>query len=712
MQSKKLTGIHLIIILFIVIFTSGFNGGNTPYPPSFSHNIDENIAPPTINKPIYNCSKTIGYFGIKKNGKIILYIYNNINGWRKLKEHQDQYFGSGMISLNDMLVTDDILTAVQIVDDHRSAESDRVKVKSIPLVTGKQFELNVPEIVPPLYECQKVLKVINKLPGAKGIVESDEGKKWEYSTPWDTVWLWLPDPGVKYKTVTTFHWYHAMQSICPDQTQKSDWTVNEYVKGKLIDFEPPIIDEKASYIEGNDLCKVDNLVRGATLDIFAEEKNSNKDPIRVGNWIAYDPTGRFHIKPPYNSNYRYWVEATLCDIKKASPKSSPSNRIRKPKVMRPCIGDRYVTICDTVLGADVEVHVKGRGVVVNNVTGNGDCLTIAIGNKKKFAKGDEVWAIQSVNNILNTSDAVSVQDGAPAYQPESWKSSSSYGYALNYYGYVEPGNFGGKFPREADCSGLSEAVLADGLTEVPEEETCMGCSHKVALFIDPNGKVKWGNNWVENQHSIFYRLDSNDYWSCKFHLSGKITNRDGSGNKIGKKDLLKAKLQYKGDDYSFNFNTFCGYFCVDRKALPAGIKQGINRTPVPGWPSTGSSNNDESQKCENEGTPCQVHPSECDGRGEDWMVSGTIQCDKSGKSQCKPELGVNYCTQCGGVCGGCVGNSCSIEHLCSPRTECKSYGSRMECRPIGEACTQIKNFCWTKDEVGIPELGCIEQKGK
>lgn len=119
------------------------------------------------------------------------------------------------------------------------------------------------------------------------------------------------------------------------------------------------------------------------------------------------------------------------------------------------------------------------------------------------------------------------------------------------------------------------------------------------------------------------------------------------------------------------------------------------------------------KSCEGEGKPCKVHPSECGGRGSDWMVNGTIQCI-NGKPQCKAVPGKDYCNRCGGDCGACWGESCSKSHLCTPGNLCINYRPslnatpRWQCRPIGRGCTKINNLCWTKEEVGKAQLGCKE----
>lgn len=141
---------------------------------------------------------------------------------------------------------------------------------------------------------------------------------------------------------------------------------------------------------------------------------------------------------------------------------------------------------------------------------------------------------------------------------------------------------------------------------------------------------------------------------------------------------------------------------------------GAGTGPVIGTGGTGGGGS-----CAGEGDPCRVHPAECFGRGESWQIPGTVQC-RSGEPVCVAEAGEDYCTICGGVCGGCAGHSCSAENLCAPGAVCGTVhepgGTVQRCQSLlvpesstgGVPCTQINGFCWVPEEVGQAELGCEE----
>ncbi len=146
-------------------------------------------------------------------------------------------------------------------------------------------------------------------------------------------------------------------------------------------------------------------------------------------------------------------------------------------------------------------------------------------------------------------------------------------------------------------------------------------------------------------------------------------------------------------------------------AVPPGFSGLPGRSSGANKPSQDSSQ--QTTTCEGAGTACTVHPPECRGRGERWTVSGKIEC-KNGKAICVAKLGTDYCNKCGGECGGCYGQSCSTGSLCVPGSTCENYHAtlnsdqRWQCRPIGRGCTPINNLCWTKDEIGKAQLGCVE----
>lgn len=110
-----------------------------------------------------------------------------------------------------------------------------------------------------------------------------------------------------------------------------------------------------------------------------------------------------------------------------------------------------------------------------------------------------------------------------------------------------------------------------------------------------------------------------------------------------------------------------------------------------------------SPTCDDVGAPCETTPSECHGRSG-FLVSGITKC-VNGKSVCEVKNGEDYCTSCGGVCGGCVGNSCSVSAPCANGLSCRSFGGAAQC--YADCSSRINGWCWKPDERGFEYAGCI-----
>ncbi|MAE93942.1 MAG: hypothetical protein CL910_04725 [Deltaproteobacteria bacterium] len=123
---------------------------------------------------------------------------------------------------------------------------------------------------------------------------------------------------------------------------------------------------------------------------------------------------------------------------------------------------------------------------------------------------------------------------------------------------------------------------------------------------------------------------------------------------------------------------------------------------------SGGGSDPEDESCD-EGAACTVEPRACSGR-PGFEVAGTVRC-RSGRSECVASEGVDYCSSCGGICGGCSGDSCSETSHCAPGSICRREhgptGSANRCAsirdtsvPFSQPCTHIGGFCWTPDELG------------
>jgi len=116
------------------------------------------------------------------------------------------------------------------------------------------------------------------------------------------------------------------------------------------------------------------------------------------------------------------------------------------------------------------------------------------------------------------------------------------------FSFAQPGKAHGAQAHNMNCQDVDTGALADGLKKAIEKE-CKGCTHLVALVIDPGRDFHW------------YRLNDDGYWSHK-PADTPATDLDASDNKITNPET--ADRDHTAD-YGVNYTIFCGYYCVDKK---------------------------------------------------------------------------------------------------------------------------------------------------
>ncbi|MCP5057738.1 MAG: hypothetical protein GY937_13595 [bacterium] len=153
-------------------------------------------------------------------------------------------------------------------------------------------------------------------------------------------------------------------------------------------------------------------------------------------------------------------------------------------------------------------------------------------------------------------------------------------------------------------------------------------------------------------------------------------------------------------------------FEVEYQAPVPVVKPAPRPSPAPPPRTSGSgTGGSEGGGCE-EDAPCAVQPRSCSGRSG-FEVAGTTRC-RGDTAECVAIQGSDYCSVCGGSCGGCVGHSCSAIAPCAPGSICRlEHGptdSTLRCAAIRDSsvafsqpCTHINGFCWTPDELGTDE---------
>lgn len=527
--------IYLFVVFFIFLFI--YWGCNELVE-------DNSLSPPTIGKPIYNCSEIISYGGADKNAKIRVYV----NG-TEVKEI-NTWMGWGSIKLPTPLNTGDIVGAAQIIGNRISVQTrEPVTVENVPpdkLIGGEK--LITPKIVSPLYECQKCILVENVVQGTTVSLGQNSVEIKNGTSPYSIIRFGMPE--LKFDDE-----YDAWQKICLKLGgYTSDHSSKEIVKKKPESLPTPKIHEPI--VAGNDACRVDDLFFGAAVKIFTVNESGET---QVGGGTALSSATIYHINPPFDLNYSYYAKQYLCELESnPSDKVPPVKDAPAPIIQEPiCNENIYITICNTVVLSTIKVFINGSQVA--QAAGNGGCVKIAIGDATHFLTGQKVEAQQSVLGVPSPMSAQVIvkPGGAPPYNPAFWNDPSIVG-CNNCYNYgcnkrtdtfAQPGYAHG-VSHSTNCPTVSSAAQADGLAVTNIDKKCRGCTHIVALVIAPGEDYHW------------YRLDDTGRWSHKM-ASWPVSDRDGSGNLINNPETADRRV-FNGPDFIRDYSIFCVYFCVDR----------------------------------------------------------------------------------------------------------------------------------------------------
>ncbi len=174
--------------------------------------LDPSLSPPVIDKPIYNCAQTIAFSGADRDAKIAVYV----NGTEVIQV--PIWMGWGSIKLPSQLHSGDVVAAAQIVGNRISEKSrDPVTVTAIPASVITGGKLPTPAVMPPLYECQEVVRVNGVVQGATVTLRRNGTTTWDAMTPYTIARFGVP-------TLKVTDGYDAMDSLCKDPVQMSVWS--------------------------------------------------------------------------------------------------------------------------------------------------------------------------------------------------------------------------------------------------------------------------------------------------------------------------------------------------------------------------------------------------------------------------------------------------------------------------------------------------------
>ena len=510
--------------------------------------LDPSLSPPIVDNPIYNCAETIAFSGADKNAKIAVYV----NGTQVVQV--PIWMGWGTIPLPSALHTGDVVSAAQIVGNHISEKSrDPVTVIAIPPGMAPNNKLPSPAVVPPLYECQEVVRVNQVVQGTKVTLRRNGGATaWDQMTPYAIARFGVP-------ALKVGDAYEAMDAICKDPPFHSDWSPKETVSPRPASLPAPTIG--TPLVAGSDAMLLTNLVTGALVKVTADPGAA-----AVVGGAALDSSTIFWVNPPIDAAKTYTPLQALCDL--ASPPGGTITPVKgppAPTVVGPlCPGGFYVKVCDTAVLSTVKVKMDGTPIAQG--AGNGGCVTLALGNAFSFQTGKSVTAVQEIagNPSPASAGVVVAASGAVTYNPGLWNTpahqphNNCYNYATDIMTdtFAQPGWAHGIFPPTT-CAGEDSGATADGLVG-SKEQRCPTCSHLVALVISP------GTGGCEPDYH-WYRQDDTGRWSNK-PGDGAATDQDASGNPITNPETADRKYVF-GPDYCLDYSIFCGYYCVDKSTV-------------------------------------------------------------------------------------------------------------------------------------------------
>jgi len=510
-------GYYLLSLMILILYV----GGCCP-PDSRTR-----LSPPTVNDPLYECATAVTVEGFVPGAKIDIYANGTILIGGGIS---DSPWGQSF-SVNPPLSVGQKITATQTFGGHTSPHSKEVVVVSF--FKTHPEGLPKPNLETPIYNCGGAIAVHNLAPGGLLQVYADGNLVGNAAGCGAGQWLFVTPQFVKDQKV------YANEKLCQTTGPKSDdATVLEAPS-----FLPtPTVDE---VYEGGKYCTVHNITNGAMVEVY-------NGTLKIAGHYCSGGGQVFRLNPQPAAGDKLTAIQKLCDITSdpSVPEVvKPCSELPAPKVLPVCIGNDYVMITGAVIDARIRIYADG------SLIGDGGGAKINL--FRPVAAGEKITATQSLGTCTSlASIPVEVKStSAPPYEPDYWNDPNivscnncyNYGCNIRTDNYAQPGYAHG-VSHSLDCPSVGNAAKADGLTDTVKEKKCSGCTHLVALVIDPYTDYHW------------YRLDDTGRWSHKPGPS-PATNLDASGNLITNPET--ANRDYTAD-YPLNYKIFCGYYCVDK----------------------------------------------------------------------------------------------------------------------------------------------------
>jgi hypothetical protein len=520
-------------LALLTIFILHLGGCCPPFcpPPPPEPDGKTRLSPPTVNEPLYACATAVTVEGYVPRAKIDIYA----NGTTLIGGGiSDSPWGQSF-SVNPPLSVGQRITATQTFGSDTSSQSKEVVVVSF-------FEIHPeglpkPNLKTPLYNCGGAIAVHNLGPGGLLQVYADGNSVGKVDGCGAGQWLFVTPQFVKDQKV------YANEKLCETTGPKSDEATVLEAPSSL---PAPTVEE---VYEGGKYCTVNNITNGAMVEMY-------NGTLKIAGHYCSGGGQVFRLNPQPAAGDRLTATQKLCDIRSDSSDPTvvkPCSELPAPKVLPVCIGNEYVIITGAVIDSRILIYADG------SLIGNGGGTKINL--FRPVVAGEKITATQSLGTCTSAASVpVEVKSGgAPPYEPAYWNDPSivtcnncyNYGCNIRTDNYAQVGYAHGVSPS-INCPSVGNAAKADGLTGTIKEKTCSGCTHLVALVIDP---------YYPDYH--WYRLDDTGRWSHKLGPH-PTTNLDASDNLITNPET--ANRDYS-EDYELNYRIFCGYYCVDKNKV-------------------------------------------------------------------------------------------------------------------------------------------------
>lgn len=481
----------------------------------------EQLSPPTVAAPLYECATAVGVSGFVPGAKIDVYTGGTtIIG----SGTSDAPWGQNL-PVSPTLVKGQVITAVQTFGGAMSPHSKPVTVESF-------FEthpggLPKPVLDTPIHNCGGAIGVRNLAQG--GLLEAfaNSARVGSAAGCGAGQWVFAAPPFVTGQGV------YATETLCTTTGPKSDLVT---VTPEPTTLGPLTVGD---VYEGGKYCNVWGIANGATVKVMNGAQQIAGHACSGGGQV-------FRLQPQPAQGDALTATQRLCQT--ASPPSppvtvKPCSALPAPKLAPPCASDDAVTVVG--FAPDARIRVFAGGAIVGD--GGGPRVNLL----RALQDGDLVTLTQSLGTCTSPASAPYRVRACsiPGYQPSWWNDGGTIQRWNNCYNYsnnkrtdtfAQPGAAAGVSLGLDDmhCDRVHAAAVADGIMPLPPGGKCPCTRDQIALVVWPDEDYHW------------YRLDAGGRWS---HKPGRTqaTNLDNSQNPISSPETADRG----------GYTEFCGYFC-------------------------------------------------------------------------------------------------------------------------------------------------------